>query len=275
MAAVDPSRRLAERLRASGAPLDAEPLAAWQWLRAAEGRSVTIIDLYDIAAAGRGLAAHELPRAERRELAQSALPFLWPNFEIAPQSARRDEPIEVVEADPDWGGTFARWRDRLADGLGVVACRIEHVGSTAVPGLAAKPTIDIQVSVDAPAEEHRYLPALLRCGLQLCSRDDLHRFLLPPPSHPREVHVHVCAVGSVWEREHLLFRDYLRAHRDERGEYAAAKWTAARTWADDRWAYTEAKSEVILALLGRAETWAGSVGWSVGPRVRPGPAPSG
>ena len=64
--------------------------------------------------------------------------------------------------------------------------------------------------------------------------------------------VHVCASGSRWEHEHLLFRDYLRAHADARDDYATAKREAARVWADDRIAYTEAKSAVILAIMARA-----------------------
>jgi GrpB-like predicted nucleotidyltransferase (UPF0157 family) len=75
--------------------------------------------------------------------------------------------------------------------------------------------------------------------------------------------VHVCQAGSDWEREHLLFRDYLRSHADARDGYARVKWQAAQVWSDDRIAYTEAKTEVILDLLDAAETWASANSWAV------------
>jgi GrpB-like predicted nucleotidyltransferase (UPF0157 family) len=130
--------------------------------------------------------------------------------------------------------------------------RIEHVGSTSVPGLAAKPIIDIQVSVDDLAEEDAYVPALEEIGLQLRSRDNFHRYFRPFPDRPRDVHVHVCALGSDWEREHLLFRDHLRRDPEARDAYARAKTVAALTWADDGWAYTDAKTDVVLEILERA-----------------------
>lgn len=96
---------------------------------------------------------------------------------------------------------------------------------------------------------------LERVGLQLRSRDDLHRYFRPFPERPRDVHVHVCAVGSDWEREHLLFRDYLRSDPEARAAYADAKREAALTWSDDGVAYTEAKSEIILSILEKAARW--------------------
>jgi GrpB-like predicted nucleotidyltransferase (UPF0157 family) len=140
----------------------------------------------------------------------------------------------------------------IAAGLGDVAQRIEHVGSTSVPGLPAKPIIDIQVSVVDLRAEDRYLPALERVGLALRSRDDYHRYLRPFAGKPRDVHVHVCATGSAWERDHLRFRDYLRAHPGSCQAYAAAKRAAAQRWSDDGIAYTDAKTEVILDIMDAA-----------------------
>jgi GrpB-like predicted nucleotidyltransferase (UPF0157 family) len=76
------------------------------------------------------------------------------------------------------------------------------------------------------------------------------------------VHVHVCNVGSEWEREHLLFRDYLRGHTEGATRYAQAKWEAVRIWADDGWGYTDAKTETVLIILERAEIWAREEGWA-------------
>jgi GrpB-like predicted nucleotidyltransferase (UPF0157 family) len=88
--------------------------------------------------------------------------------------------------------------------------------------------------------------------VQLRSRDDFHRYFRPFPDKPRDVHVHVCTTGSDWEREHLLFRDHLRSDRDARDAYAQAKRAAAVAWADDGWAYTDAKTEIVLEILERA-----------------------
>ena len=74
--------------------------------------------------------------------------------------------------------------------------RIEHVGSTSVPGLPAKPIVDVQISVDDEDDESRYVPQLEEAGIQLRSRDSLHRYFRPFPDRPRDVHVHVCAAGS-------------------------------------------------------------------------------
>lgn len=98
------------------------------------------------------------------------------------------------------------------------------------------------------------MPQIESLGLQLRSRDELHRYFRPKPGAPREVHVHVCQTGSTWAGEHLLFRDYLREHAAARDAYSRAKREAAARWGDDRFAYTDAKSEVILQILAAAAT---------------------
>lgn len=240
---------LSARLAAAGVEPTTPPVQAWRRLRAVEGPRVTVIDLYTLVAAPRGLAAHELPYDERVALARSVMPDVWPGFMLTEGSERRGDTIRVVDYDPDWPRRFEVWRMRVRDALGPVAVRIEHVGSTSVPGLAAKPIVDVQVSVARLDDESAYAAALERIGLQLRSRDDLHRYFRPFPDAPRDVHVHVCAAGSEWEREHLLFRDYLRAHPQARDRYADAKRHAAEVWSDDGIAYTDAKTEVILAIL--------------------------
>jgi GrpB-like predicted nucleotidyltransferase (UPF0157 family) len=252
------SRSLDARLAAAQVEPSAEPLAAWRQLREAEGPRTTIIDLYELAARRRGLAGHELPRAERVELAASVMAIIWPGFARTESSERGDIHVELVAYDPSWPARYERWRDRLLRQLGNAALRIEHVGSTAVPGLAAKPTIDIQVSVADLDDESRYVPQIEHAGVQLRTRDALRRFFRPFAGQPREVHVHVCQAGSEWEREHLLFRDYLRSHDDARDAYARVKQEAAQVWSDDRIAYTEAKTAIILDLLDAAEIWAGT-----------------
>ncbi len=239
-----------------------DAFTAWREMREREGPKVSLIQLYALVAEPRGLKPHELPLTERRELAVRATPVLWPGFEANLRSEpRRPEPVRVISYDPAWPEIFRAWRERLASLLGPIACRMDHVGSTSVPGLAAKPIVDIQIGVADMADVEHYVPPCEAAGLQLRFRDFEHRYFQPPPGQPGDVHVHVCQHGSDWERLHLLFRDYLRASASAREAYAAAKHEAARLWADQGAAYTEAKSEVILGILNRGEVWADATGW--------------
>jgi GrpB-like predicted nucleotidyltransferase (UPF0157 family) len=202
--------------------------------------------------------------------------------------AERNDPVAIVPYDPLWPNRFAAWRERLADAIGGPALRVEHIGSTAVPGLAAKPVVDIQVSVPDVADEDSYVRAIesLGFGLRYRNEDRGWRYFRPPPGLPREAQVHVCSVGSESERLHLVFRDYLRAHPAEVDAYAVAKRSAAARHHEDRIAYTDAKDAFIHPALRRAEAWASETGWSVErsvstppgssrPRVRRRPRPGG
>lgn len=239
-----------------------DPFEVWRQRRKAQGANVTLIDLYQLVALPRGIAPNELPLDERATLRDRALPVMWPDYQAPPGSERAEhDPIEIVNYDSAWPSRFRSWRDRLAAALGATANRIEHVGSTAVPGLAAKPVIDIQISVADPELESSYAPMIEGLGVQLRSRDRLHRFFRPFSHLPREVQIHVCASGSAWERSHLLFRDYLRSNRAARDKYVSAKLEAAKQWRDDRVAYADAKTEVINRIMDQAETWAFDAGW--------------
>jgi GrpB-like predicted nucleotidyltransferase (UPF0157 family) len=174
----------------------------------------------------------------------------------------RSDPIEVVDYDPRWPGQFERMRRRLAKELGAVAVRIDHVGSTAVPGLAAKPVIDIQVSVPDVEDEAAYVAAIERCGVALRYREKGHRYVRPAPGKPRRYQVHVCSAGSKWERDHILFRDFLRTHAEEARRYEAVKYDVAGHHRSDRIAYNDAKGPLIAEMLGRAVVWATQTGWS-------------
>jgi GrpB-like predicted nucleotidyltransferase (UPF0157 family) len=246
---------LRQRLIAADVTPGTPAVEAWRRLREVEGSNATVIDLYELVATPRGLAPHELPQAERATLARSVMPEVWPGFGVTDDSERFGDTIRIVDYDPQWPRRFEQWHEVLVSRLGAIAVRIEHVGSTAVPGLAAKPIVDIQISVTDLADESRYVPPLQDAGAQLRSRDDWHRYFRPFPGQPRDVHIHVCAAGSEWEREHLLFRDYLRADKAARDRYAAAKLAAASVWADDGIAYTDAKTTVICELLEAAGRW--------------------
>jgi len=229
---------------------------AWRRRREVEGETVTLIDLYRLVAEPRGLAAHELPVEERAALQQRALPVMWPGYEVPPGTERAPEAIEIVPYDVAWPARFESWRDRLLGLLSQTAIRIEHIGSTSVPGLPAKPIVDILVMVADPDDEGSYVPPIETLGLQLRSRDELHRYFRPTSGLPRDIQIHVCASGSQWERRHLLFRDYLRSNQAARNAYLDAKLAAARNWRDDRIAYADAKTEVIERLMAEAEAWA-------------------
>ena len=264
---MDPN--LAARLAAAGVDPAApgDPKEAWRRLFAAFGPRATLIDRYALEAASRGVAVEGLPAEDRREMAREVFTARDPAMAIFGESG--GDPVEVVPYNSTWPEAFAVWRDRLAAALGGAARRIEHVGSTAVPGLAAKPVIDVQVSVPDVADEAAYRPALEALGLPLRSRESGHRYFRPPQGRPRVVQVHVCAAGSPWERAHLLFRDYLRSHAGAREAYAALKASVAGQYREDRIAYNEAKAGFILDALEAAERWAAAAAWRPGAGTRP------
>ncbi len=163
-----------------------------------------------------------------------------------------DEPIEVVAYDPQWPERFERERDHLADAIEPwVSGGIHHVGSTAVPGLAAKPTIDILVGVEdlesargcfEPLAELGYLYAPYR-------PEEMHWFCKPSPSR-RDFHLHHVPAGSQRFRDELAFRDRLRDSQEVAREYAELKKSLAARFRSDREGYTEGKSDFVARVLG-------------------------
>jgi GrpB-like predicted nucleotidyltransferase (UPF0157 family) len=267
--AGDISAGLLERLRAvdldpsSMFAVGRGPWEVWLLLRDRWGRRAMLVDLYELEAAGRGIRLACLSKADRSRLRRAARPVCYPGRQPAlPGSDRLGDPHEISEYDPAWRDRFADWRSRLAAALGATAARIDHVGSTAVPGLAAKPVIDIMISVPDTRDEPSYLPGCLSAGLILRMREEGHLLLWPPPASPREVHVHVCDAGRDWGRDELLFRDYLVADAAVRDQYSALKRDLVARWRDDRQAYMEAKTAFVLDALEQARAWAIDSGWS-------------
>jgi GrpB-like predicted nucleotidyltransferase (UPF0157 family) len=161
------------------------------------------------------------------------------------------ERLQIVSYDPRWVVEFEKERDRIARALGMLATRIDHHGSTAVPGLAAKPIIDIQISV-------RHLQPLSTYGTPLAALDYVHvphvddavcPFFHRPEKRPHTHHVHLVQAGGLEERRTLAFRDFLCEHSDVAREYEALKrHLAARVNAADvsSWEqYADAKSEFV------------------------------
>jgi GrpB-like predicted nucleotidyltransferase (UPF0157 family) len=171
---------------------------------------------------------------------------------------RVDPAIRIVDYDPAWPHEAEAELRRIKNALGEVATRLDHVGSTAVPGLAAKPILDLQVSVDAIDPARRYVEPLEKLGYLFApdpDSPDFH-FFGKPPQRPRTHHVHVCEAGSEHERRHLAVRDFLRAHQDETARYAALKRELAQSHPQDRLAYIEGKTPYVEALEARALAWA-------------------
>lgn len=168
--------------------------------------------------------------------------------------------IRLLDYDPAWPRWFAAERGRIAGALGDTARRIDHIGSTAVPGLAAKPILDIDLSVPDVENEGAYLEALLAAGYRLRVREHGHRMVRTPG---RDVHIHICTLGSQWERRHLLFRDWLRHDARDRAAYEQLKKLLAQhDWADMN-AYAQAKGPLIAEITTRAEAWAHAGGWTL------------
>lgn len=157
--------------------------------------------------------------------------------------------IKIVEYDTDWPQKFETHARVISDALGGSALRIEHIGSTSVPGLAAKPVIDMLVVVADSADESAYLPHLEAAGYLLRVREpdwNEHRMLRTPD---RDVHIHIYTAGCPEIQRNLLFRNRLRQNDADRRRYEQTKRTlAARDWPDMN-AYAEAKTEVIESIL--------------------------
>lgn len=142
--------------------------------------------------------------------------------------------------------------------LGDLAVGLEHVGSTAVPGLAAKPILDLLLmvaAVEPPAPYREPLEGLGYLFVPDPESPDFH-FFARPPERPRTHHLHVCAAASEDELRHLALRDFLRANPEEAAAYEAVKRWVAGCHPRDRLAYIDGKSAHIGALENRALMWA-------------------
>ncbi len=161
---------------------------------------------------------------------------------------RERRAIEIVAPDPAWPERFAAERARISEALGDRAISIEHVGSTAVPGLAAKPIVDVLVTV-ADAEDDALDAPLVAAGYELRVREAGHRMFRTPA---RDVHVHVWTAADPEVERMLRFRDRLRASARDRAAYERLKRELAeRAW-EDMNAYADAKGPLIEQILARA-----------------------
>jgi GrpB-like predicted nucleotidyltransferase (UPF0157 family) len=160
--------------------------------------------------------------------------------------------IIIAGYDPAWPRRFGREEAKIRGALGPAALSIEHVGSTSVPGLAAKPIVDILLVVEDSGHEDSYLPVLEEAGYVLRVREpdfEEHRMFRTPE---KDVHVHVFSPGSREVERLLLLRDHLRRHEEDRELYAGTKRElASRNWPSMQH-YADAKTGVVEDILTRA-----------------------
>jgi GrpB-like predicted nucleotidyltransferase (UPF0157 family) len=160
--------------------------------------------------------------------------------------------IDLIDYDKKWPRLFEREAERIRGALSVKALRIEHVGSTSVPGLAAKPIIDIDLEVADSSDEDTYVPELEAAGYVLRIREPdwfEHRLLKGPDTN---VNLHTFSEGCEEVDRMLAFRDWLRTHEDDRELYLNTKRElATREWKYVQ-NYADAKSAVVQQILARA-----------------------
>jgi GrpB-like predicted nucleotidyltransferase (UPF0157 family) len=184
--------------------------------------------------------------------------------------------IDIVPHQPQWAAEFAALAAGIRAALGPLALRIDHIGSTSIPGLAAKDVIDIQVTVERL--EERVERGLGAAGYE--RRSHIAQDHIPPGASGdpgewtkwifreragRRVNLHVRVARRANQRYPLLFRDYLRGHAPAREAYAQVKLALARLHPDDIEAYYDVKDPVCDIIMAAAGAWAASSGWQQGP----------
>ena len=166
--------------------------------------------------------------------------------------AAHDAPVRLVDYDPDWPRLYAREGQRIRGALGNRVVALEHVGSTSVPGLAAKPIIDILLVVADSADEAAYVPQLEGAGYVLRIREPdwfEHRLFKGPDTN---VNLHVLPRNCVEIERMIRFRDHLRSSDDDRQLYERTKRDlAVREWKYVQ-NYADAKSDVVREIMRRA-----------------------
>jgi dephospho-CoA kinase len=184
-----------------------------------------------------------------------------------------DHRVVLVEADPNWAIEFERIASLLSDAVGADAARIDHIGSTSVPGLASKDVIDVQITVPDAAALERAATKLEALGWPRGidfsdhpvpglpgERSHWQKEFFDEPPGERAIHVHVRIDGRANQRYALLVRDYLRAHPDAAAAYLDVKRGLAEL-APNSDAYADAKDPACDLIYLAAERWAAETGW--------------
>lgn len=160
--------------------------------------------------------------------------------------------VIIADYNPQWPSLYAQEAQRLRDALGAAVVEIEHVGSTSVEGLAAKPVIDLLLIVRSLADAEQAVPALATEGYEYLGENGIPGRLFFRKGMPRTHHLHIVESGHHQWPDNLDFRDYLRAHPDEAARYEALKRSLAERFRYQRDDYTSGKSSYILGVLEKA-----------------------
>jgi GrpB-like predicted nucleotidyltransferase (UPF0157 family) len=168
--------------------------------------------------------------------------------------AQAVDPVVIADYDPRWPAQYEREAALIRGALGHLLLGVEHVGSTAVPGLGAKPIIDMMAGVRSVAEGELCVAPLEALGYFHKGLDEIpdHRYFRKPVQGKRTHQIHMVPLGGDFWRRHLLFRDYLCAHPDAARDYYELKLRLAERHHRDRLAYTDAKTDFIEAVLAKA-----------------------
>ena len=168
-------------------------------------------------------------------------------------------PIQIVDYDPKWPAMYDLEKDLILATVGGVVIGLEHVGSTAVPGLGAKPIIDIMAAVRTIDDVVEIIEPLSRIGYAYVPEYEEfipeRRYFRKGAAEPSSHHLHVVEPTTDFWKDHLLFRDYLGARPEEASEYEAFKRDLAGEIAQDRVAFTDAKTPFAESVLERARRW--------------------
>lgn len=172
--------------------------------------------------------------------------------------------IIIEPFSDEWKREFTLKANKIREALGELALRIDHIGSTSVQGLAAKPVVDILISVESFDKFDTIKDKMESIGYhwQEDNPEKTKRFFRESPPEKR-THIHIRINGHISQQFPLLFRDYLREHEDACKEYETLKYDLAQRFYNQRSAYTEGKSDLIWDIMRRAFLWANETGWIV------------
>ncbi len=166
-------------------------------------------------------------------------------------------PVKIVDYDPNWPKIFEREKKLILSAVGHIVVKIEHIGSTAIPGLGAKPIVDILVAVNHLKDAGKCIEPLKLIGYEYKPRleadiPERRFFGKGDPLREQHYHLHMVELTSDFWKRHLLFRNYLRTHPEAAREYHKLKQQLASEYGRNREGYTEAKTPFIESIVAKA-----------------------
>lgn len=168
-------------------------------------------------------------------------------------------PVRIVDYDPRWQKLYEEEKRRILDVIGHLVVRIEHIGSTTVPNLGAKPTIDVMAAVNHLSNAKKCIEPLQRIGYEYqpgheVTMPERRFFRKGDPPEEQHYHLHMVELTSDFWKRHLLFRDFLHTHPEVAQKYYELKKRLANEYGSDRESYTEAKTSFIESVVSKARS---------------------